>query len=362
MKSTDFNRNEGKLRVLQEVRPGKKKVNWDRIIYLLVLIIAFGAILMMVLKKNLYIRGEGQVLFKKLDIQLTEDVQITKFVFNEGDSVNVGDTLFFYYSEKMINSPRPVMLDQQLVVSNDNLDWIVRERLTTQKRIELANISISDAKRLISITVEEKKRIEHEVYLDIYPSTKLDQYNHRLIDLENQVVSQEEEIRFQKQYLEYLDHQERIERYNERKKMELEQASHRQSIPALQAYVSPVKGTITQIYKEDYEVALESDIILSVHKPTNLYIKAFYDQKDLRHLKEGDVVDVRFPDGSTSFGILQRFSFATYQLPEEFQKKYEPTTRSIVADILPVNELELEKWKAFYKLNVQISKPLFSTT
>lgn len=362
MKSTDFNRNESKIRVLQEVRPEKKKVNWDRIIYLVALIGAFAFILFVAVKKNLYVRGEGQVLFKKLDIQLTEDIQIINFVFKEGDSVSIGDTLFFYYSEKAINDPQPILATKEFVISSDNLDWIVRERLTTQKRIELANISINEAHRLIGITEQEKKRIEHEVYLDIYPSTKLDQYNHRLIDLENQIVSNEEEIRFQKQYLEYLDNQERIERYNERKKMELENASQRNSIPSLQAYVSPVKGTITQIYKEDYEVALESDIVLSVHKPTNLYIKAFYDQKDLKHLQEGDVVDVRFPDGSTSFGILQRFSFATYQLPEEFQKKYEPTTRSIVADILPVNELELEKWKAFYKLNVKISKPILSTS
>ena len=358
MKSTDFNRNEGRIRVLQEVRPGKKKVNWDRIIYLVVLIVAFATILFMVAKKNLYIRGEGQVLFKKLDIQLTEDIQIVNFSFHEGDSVDIGDTLFFYYSERAINAPRPVVSTKNVVVSNDNLAWIVRERLTTKKRIELANIQINESRRMIDIVENEKKRIEQEIYLDIYPGTKLDQYIRQLSDLESAVTSNEEEIKFQQQYLQYLDAQEKIERANEKMKMDYERGAL-SAVPILQSYVSPVKGTITQVYKEDYEVALESETVLSIHKPTNLYIKAFYDQKDLPHLHEGDVVDIRFPDGSTSLGVLHRFSFATYQLPEEFQKKYEPTTRSIVADIQPINEVELEKWKAFYKLNVRISKPIY---
>lgn len=361
MKSADFNRNEGKIRVLQEVRPGKKNVNWDRIIYLVALILAMAAILFMVGKNKLYIRGEGQVLFKKLDIQLTQDIQIINFIRQEGDSVEIGDTLFYYYSERAINAPKPITALKEVVVSNDNLDWIVRERLTTQKRIELANIQINEAHRMIDLTKTEKQRIEHEVYLDIYPSTKLDQYNNRLLDLESTITSSQEEIRFQKQYLQYLDAQEKIERANERRKMDWENG-HLSSVPLVEAYVSPVKGTITQIYKEDYEVALESERVVSIHKPTNLYIKAFYDQKDIRYLEEGDVVDIRFPDGSTSLGVLQRFYFATYQLPDEFQKKYEPTTRSIVADILPINEVELEKWKAFYKLNVKISRPIFSAS
>ncbi len=361
MKSADFNRNAGKIRVLQEVRPAPKKLNWDRIIYLGVLIAVAGFILFMIVSSRLYIKGEGQVLFKKLDIQLTEDIQIVNFVYHAGDSVDIGDTLFFYYPGETIRTMTSAPQTREVIVSNDNLDWIVRERLTTLKRIELANIQISECRRLIRHTGEEKKRIEHEVYLDIYPATKLDQYLQKLTELEHGIISGQEEIKFHEQYLKYLDAREEIERSNIFRKSKNDQlALH--PVPVLKPYISPVKGSITQVYKEDYEVALESQTILSIHNPTNLYIKAFYDQKNIRHLSEGDVVDVKFPDGTTSMGVLQRFYFATYQLPEEFQKKYEPTTRSIAADIVPINEVELEKWKAFYKLNVKITKPLFSTS
>ena len=357
MKSADFNRNQSKIRVLEEVRPVKKKINWDRLVYLIILIAAVFSILFLVARKNLFIKGEGQVLFKKLDIQFTKDIQIIDFVKLEGDSVDVGDTLFLYY-EEYVSGTSPSLTYKEVVMKSDNLDWIVRERLTTLKRIELARIQINDNTRLIEITKDEKKRIEHEIYLDIYPSTKIDQYIHRLMDFESNIVAAKEEIKYFEEYLKYLAAQEKVERSNIRRKQQ--QNGLASNGPVLKAHVSPVKGTITQVYKENFEVALESESILSIHKPTNLYIKAFYEQKTIRHLREGDVVDIQFPDGTSSFGILQRFYFATYQLPDEFQKKYEPTTRSIAADIVPIDEIELDKWKAFYKLNVKISKPLFN--
>ena len=176
-----------------------------------------------------------------------------------------------------------------------------------------------------------------------------------MIEYRAQISGEEEEIKYQQRYLRYLKGQEVLEKEH----LENERVLNSVGVPLiLKAYTSPVKGTITQVLKEDFEVALESEIVMSIHKPTNLYIKAFYDQKDLRHLHKGDVVDVVFPDGTESYGILQRFYFATYRLPDEFQKRYEPLTRSIAADIIPIDEIELEKWKAFYKLNVQISKQL----
>ena len=246
MKSADFNRNEGKIRVLQEVRPTRKRINWDRIIYLAALLAALGSILFMVVKSNLYIKGEGQVLFKKLDIQLTEDIQIVNFVYRAGDSIEIGDTLFYYYSGESVREVPPVATTEEVVISNDNLAWIVRERLTTQKRIELANIQMEDNRRMINLTEKERKRIEQEVYLDVYPASKLDQYIQRLMDLDQSTVSNLEENKFHEQYLEYLDTQERIERANLIRKRKMNQVPMYTG-PVLKPYISPVRGTITQV-------------------------------------------------------------------------------------------------------------------
>jgi hypothetical protein len=123
---------------------------------------------------------------------------------------------------------------------------------------------------------------------------------------------------------------------------------------SLRYYTSPIKATITRLYKSNYEVALKSESILNMHEKEDIYIKAFFAQEDLAYFKEGDEVTVIFPDGETSVGHIKRFYFATYRMPEEFQKKYESTTRAIAADIFPIeNESEI-KWKAFYKMNVTV--------
>ena len=117
-----------------------------------------------------------------------------------------------------------------------------------------------------------------------------------------------------------------------------------------------MSGIATRIFIHGYETALKSEEIMALHEAEPAYIKAYFEQEDLRYFKEGDLFSIKFPDGSESIGVLRRFYIATYVLPEEFQKKYEPTTRSIAADIYPVDSVELKKWKTFYKMGVDISK------
>lgn len=111
---------------------------------------------------------------------------------------------------------------------------------------------------------------------------------------------------------------------------------------------------ITQIFKSDYEVALKSENIMNLHKRENIYIKAYFEQEDYKHIHYNDKVTIELPNGDKLSGRIRRFYMATYRLPDEFQKKYESTTRSIVADIVLDQDDEKFKNEAFYKTNVKI--------
>ena len=124
-------------------------------------------------------------------------------------------------------------------------------------------------------------------------------------------------------------------------------------------FYSPIEGTITNILKNQFEVALKEEVILSIHRPQNVYIKGFFKQEDLKSLTINDFVNLEFPDGTSGRGIIKRFYFTTYQLPEEFQKKYEPTTRSLSADIYPATDEDLKKWRTYWKMGVKITKSKF---
>ena len=288
-------------------------------------------------------------MFKKLDIQFTDDVEITQIHVSEGDEVNIGDSLFFYINEKSkdkVKSTRREVFTEQ---TGDN--WIDREIIQTQKNIELAEINIAEAHRMISENNFEKEKVQKAVYLDLYHADKLDIYNQRALKLENQITQNSKEIEYLRKYLTLLYDKKKLANISRQTIVESGVGYEEQSV-----YTSPIKGAVTRINKSNYEVALQSDIVMSIHKPSNLYIKAFFEPRDVNYLIEGDLMKVIFPDGTESTGVVQRFYAATYELPDEFQKKYEPVTRSISAEIIPLNQLELEKWKAFYKLNVKVKK------
>jgi hypothetical protein len=128
----------------------------------------------------------------------------------------------------------------------------------------------------------------------------------------------------------------------------------------LKYFKTPMNGIITRIHKKEQEVNFKSEDIMSIHKQHPTTIKGFFYQEDLQHIRIGDTFTIEFPDGSKSTGYVKRFYIATYNMPDEFQKKYEPTTRTIAVDIYPFNEEDSKKWYAFHKMGVVISKFIFN--
>ncbi len=358
MKSTDFKSGQNSIRVLNDIKPQNKKVNWDRTIYLVILGILLLYIIFLVLRSILLVQGEGQVLFRKLDIQYPEDIQISEIFVNEGDTVNIGDTLFQYNLNKFPEREKVYSNTSRVtIVDKADLSWLDKEILQTRNDIYQSRIDTRSKLKLLTKTKDDIRRMKEAILLDIYTVDKLDNLTTRQVQLESEIDALKEETSLLNTYM--LELQIRLSNM-ERHIADINNPDYSfvltNPVENHQVYVSPVKGTITKINKENFEVAMKSEIIMSIHKPANLFIKVFYDQKSLKHVNAGDKVLIVFPDGALSHGILERFYFATYQLPDELQKKYEPITRSIAADIYPIDEAEIEKWKAFYKLNVQIYK------
>ncbi len=120
-----------------------------------------------------------------------------------------------------------------------------------------------------------------------------------------------------------------------------------------EVFRSPFTGMVTRIYFDNYEVALKGEKIMAIFQPGEIHIKGFFEQKDLKYLKTGDSVTIEFPDSSKYEGKIARLYYASLPLPPEFQKKYEPVHRSIVADIIPDN-FNLIKNKEIEKLSVTL--------
>lgn len=351
MKSLNFKRKENaQLRYIEERVTGKAKprINWDRIVYLSIL----GLILFFVLRyfylHNFYITADGQVIFDSMEISETEDIRIEKFYFEEGENIKAGDTLFSYLIENPLDpSTEASLLDSP----GDKSTWAEREMYSLQKSIELNNSQIRGDKELLVSYKEQLKRIENDVILGAASDRDMNNLEYQISKLETSIGLVKSENSVLARQLANLQSGQT-------------DSSEAALNPALafsphRVYVSPIDGYISRIYKEPFEVALKSEYIMNIHQADSVHVKGYFEQEDLKYVKEGDLVQVSFPDGKESEGVIERFYSSTVIIPEEFQKKFEPAKRTIAVDIKPAAGSDLDVWKRYYKLSVKLTKRTF---
>jgi hypothetical protein len=375
MKSLNFQRNKSLIRITNEKKI-KKRRNWDRIVYLALLFIFVVFMLWYFLNKFVFVHAFGHVIIESTKIRLTDDARLDKMFVYEGDSICKDDTLFSYSLDLDQDTDGSGASSLALggVTASGNKDyWWLKELYNLKKTVAINNIAITENAQLIKNYENELGRLTNEVILDVLPKQRLDYVQTEIMKLKTQnakLKSENGELSELMKTLKPFDNTSKREikdvklnAGNSGGSNSIADYMNHQEIKFSDELLSeeryfraPMDGIITRIYIHSYETALKSEDIMTLHKDHPAFIKAFFDQEDVGHFKEGDVFKVTFPDGSTSLGYLKRFYIATYTLPEEFQKKYEPTTRSIAGDIYPVNAEEMSKWRTFYKMSVDISK------
>jgi multidrug resistance efflux pump len=332
----------------------KIKYNWDRLVYVIFLVLLFSFLGYYAVTKIFYIKADGQVLFENVSIRLTEDCRIIAYQKEEGDTVRVGDSLFTYALDKD-NIWGNMSLSSGITAPAENTwDWIQKEKYSLSKKMALNSIDITESKALIKSYKDEIQRLQNEIVLDVLPKNRLEYVENEILRLNTAVLKLESENKQLTSLVGQLNTMAKDPRMQISKSLAAGQYADEDNM--MRVFYSPIDGSVTRIYTHQYEVALKSEQIMAIHKNTPMYIKGFFEQEDLSYFKEGDVVNIKFPDGTESKGVIRRFYYATSPLPDEFQKRYEPTTRTISADIYPLMEGEYEHWRAFYKMSVTVTK------
>lgn len=359
MKNINFQRGNSMIRTWEQDQKSRIPFNWDRLIYIIILIVFAFFFLRYLYNKFLYIQADGQVIFEKVNIMNTDDSRILTFHVFEGETIVKGDSLFTYFEDEDAFGRFAGSGGSQASLSQSaNNEWVEREIYNLNKQIAANEIRLRESTMQLQLQEGQLEQTRNEVILDILPRVKLDELENSISNLRFDIEKLQSDIQMSKQFLNRL--------YGMRGKKPGNSASISSDgnggggeDNGQRVFYSPLSGTITKINFQPFEVALKSEVIMSIHQPENIFIKGFFEQEDMNQLREGDQVSIRFPDGSKSVGYIRRFYFATNTLPEEFQKKYEPTTRSLVADIYPLDSTELNKWKAFYKMSVYLTKPKY---
>lgn len=336
MKAFNYKKGKAVIRTLKEPVIKKKKLNFDRFLYILIIIGLLFWLSSFIYKKTAWIEGNGQMLMDKVDVNFTNDIRLKEIFINEGDTVKIGNKLFNYFQNDFDSDASIVLknFDRKEKQSNNLLDIL---RQINLKRIQLKGLN----NRLFYLE-EQQKKITKLILLDVYTKTKLD-------DLLSQILLLKNNIQLLKNEIYFLNIEKKmLNPNNVNSSISVGNGNYQNS------YISPITGVIGQILKNSEESCYKTENVMTIHNVEKVFIKAYFNLKDLANINKGDIVQVEFPDKTISEGIINKLYISTYRAPTEFQKKYEPTERNILTEIIPLDKNQIPKWGKFYKLNLKV--------
>lgn len=359
MKSIDFKRKGAAIRVMPDDAKPKRRFNWDRIVYFAFLILLFLFLGWYLFNKIFYVKANGQVLFENVNVRLMNDCRVLDYYKNEDDTVQVGDSLFLFVEdiEEDDGNGSSVAVGRDSSSGSSRYDWVEREIYNLRKKIAMNNTEIREQSDLLKTYEAEVPKLRNEVVLDALPQARLDLRLHDITELNaaiGRINSENNELRKLIAELTAMLPADKKKRVSSG--MAAAAGASGEDVSEPRVFLAPIEGSVNRIYTRQFETALKQEVIMSIHKNSPIYVRAFFNQEDLEYFSEGDELVVHFPDGSESRGILRRFYYSTVPLPEEFQKRYEPVQRSIAADVYPADSTEQRIWRSFYKMSVEVTK------
>ncbi|NNF32761.1 MAG: HlyD family efflux transporter periplasmic adaptor subunit [Saprospiraceae bacterium] len=346
MKNFKLREEKSFIKVLKEPPVKKKKINFHKVLYISLLVAALIFIGRRFIYAYLIILAEGQIELPKQTVNFADDIQLIDFNIQEGSHVAQGDTLFSY--RIVVDKDEEIKMQTQ----DQPSEWMVKARLENEKKLNLLEIEIAAQRALLSMNEEQigkKKNLLLAGVNENYNSYKKLQQEQARINAE--IESLKKEQSYYRSYGQHLKIKEQAI-----KKTFITKSSYFNEV---RHYVSPFSGKIGKISFNKNEICYKKQELMTIHSLDGARISAFFDPDEIPYIQVGEKVDIKFPDGSKSRGIIHKFHVSTYALPEEFQKKFEPTERNIVAEIKPLNEIESKRWKNFYKMDVEVRKTRF---
>jgi hypothetical protein len=340
MKKFSYNRGSS-LRSIAEIEI-KKRRNWDRIVYLSILWLILGSLLFYVGKKTLLVFSSGELVTEGFKIKFMEDVKVSKFYVEQDQLVNVGDTLFHFTPSEDYDT---LQQQQESFLADD---WYNREIINTEKTIGLKNTQITEKRRQYGVALQDLKKLEKEVYLDISNQTEVDKKKTLINDLASEISSFKKEVAY-------------LEDYKKELELRMQEKGNLMQKRNIQArnlyYTSPVAGKVNLIHLRSGEINYKGEVVMEVIDPQNVTIAGYVKQDDISDFSIGSKVRVEFPGGERSVGRVIFISYTAQEMPLYLQIPTDLNNMRLKIIIEPWDESRRKEWPLHYSnLEVKIFK------
>ncbi|MEM7186206.1 MAG: HlyD family efflux transporter periplasmic adaptor subunit [Bacteroidota bacterium] len=334
MRKFSYQRQTAVIRTLKEPKRRKKRFNLDRLIYFAILAAVAFFILHYAYNTLAKVEANGFVQMEKVDVNFPNDIRLQELFIAEGDTVH-GDQALFTFSENQFTDAGVYLRGTSAVEEQ------LQKATEVENQIALLKLRISGIFEGIQQLHKQEDQVRRWVLLDVATIDALNAVTERTLRENSRLELALGEMSILQDQLSNL---------------RVEQATSNTGADFYRStYYSPINGIIGAISKNEKESCYRMENVLTIHDTEDVRVKAYFSISDLEYIREGVGVDITFPDNSSHQGIIRKIYVATYEAPKEFQKKYEPTERNILADIVPAESSMVPSWGSFHKLNVSIS-------
>ena len=327
-----------------EVAVKKKRMNWDRMVYLTILFAIVGSLLVYLVRNYYYIMAPGQVVKESYLVLLPYDISINTILVQEEDSVVAGQPLFRFERDFRLSN------DDMLKSTRSIDEWITKERFSAERNIRIKEVEIEQNYRYIAKYQKQLDKLKLGIVIEVSNVKDVESSELDILKLRGENNILEEEIAYWKNYLAKLP----------RYKQDYETKLLRQlgEKGGATEFISPINGRIAGLNFKQHEIAYKGEPLLNIEQE-DAYIKAYIPQKEFGSIDEGDVVTVIFPDKTKSKGVIDKIYSQLERLPPEYQDETGPRVRSLLAIVRPMDSKAMERWKLNNKMNVKIRKSRF---
>lgn len=332
------------IRVKRE-KPRKKQVNWDRTVYLLVLILVVTLITRHLLSRTYFVSGEGQVISEVVDIRSPDDIDIRMIRVKPGDFVEPGDTLFSF---SFIDwQERQAEIDRV----NQRIADLRFELADARERVFLKREEIRTLENRIAFLEREKEVFQERVRLNISTVFELNAINRDLFDAQSKLEMAVSEERVLGNLITRMD--ERLDVFVNNYFIVAQNIETRY-------FTSQIGGRVDNIFKKGNSQAFRSEEILTlIPDQSEVFVLSVFNRKDTRYLNTGSVMNIEFDNGDRSQGIVMQSYEARDDLLRHFRQTGTITSDYLIVELEPYDVATKDFWRTRHRSGLQITKPRY---
>ena len=306
--------------------PKNNKASITQLIYFLILLIVVGYLFFLITKRYWYFEEIGVVEVEKTLISSIDGGRIDNIYIKEGQKLKMGDSIAVIEASRTdCTVTQDSRIDKlRYEIQNDIVELgVLRAQLAATKQTT-DDYELRRALELDRGLLRESERIKREQ----------EKYSIDITLLSKQIELKKQQL-------------------NDLQKNKNTVSMHRECFS--ESIVAPFNAIVLAIHKRPKEYTQRGEAIVTLIKHGALVrIEAYLNRDLLKYIHIGDKLDIEFPDGMKSHGLIKEINSSAYIATERQLDQYKPYESDIRVHLMPIDNQMRDQWLKYDRMEVSV--------